>query len=666
MLSEDEEENQKRFDNHDRNVNEEKQNETTRYKGYNEPKDGVFKEQSNNTAHWREDAMRMSNIVEELENRCKILVSENHQLEAMIHKCRTEYDVETTYLKNQVKNERERQSQWKELYFKAYSELMELKRQNPFHSPKNADVEYVVRRGSGFPPRPRTDSGCQECEDERKRKASESENSGSRHSSSHSLYPGPHVQERISVSNAGMPPSKSMHHSPVEPSMVTSKPPHHTPADIITEEDISRPPVGLPVLQSPPDMQRPSFAAPMIPSQVYKPDLHSPREHKQYFKCQLCAQYYDSEQKLRFHMELHSERYVPGHTNDFPDNHPNMNPTDYYICPECNQSFNNDENYRQHLLVHVFKCRFCGQTMDNEMNYLVHIKSHSESINLPPYFCFLCDKQFSHITHLTRHVRMHPDEQPFECPECGKHFSRKGHLTRHLAMHSKTRPYTCTDCNKTFAHRTHLRRHEIVHSGLRPHQCKVCHQSFSRKSSLSRHYFIHTTEKPFVCPVCEKGFNRKGRLKNHLKIHIREGYPELVDYVIERRPITKEFIEKINEVKSDELLPQGPTENYSAQDELTPNAVSEDPEYATTQANMSNPHVQIVKDESDESSCSDSEEGDIDEVEANMSEEICYYEPAQPLETNNNNIYQNDSLASTATMVNDIKSENYTTSPLNT
>lgn len=32
LLSEDEEENQKRFDNHDRNVNEEKQNEITRYK----------------------------------------------------------------------------------------------------------------------------------------------------------------------------------------------------------------------------------------------------------------------------------------------------------------------------------------------------------------------------------------------------------------------------------------------------------------------------------------------------------------------------------------------------------------------------------------------------------------------------------------------------------
>ena len=38
---------------------------------------------------------------------------------------------DTSYLKNQVKNERDRQMQWKDLYFKAHAELMDIKRHNP-------------------------------------------------------------------------------------------------------------------------------------------------------------------------------------------------------------------------------------------------------------------------------------------------------------------------------------------------------------------------------------------------------------------------------------------------------------------------------------------------------------------------------------------------------
>ena len=419
----------------------------------------------------------------------------------------------------------------------------------------------------------------------------------------------------------GAPPGNGgMHHSPVE------KPP---------DEELNRPP-GIPMLNSPQDISRPPFPH-MIPSQVYKQELHlSPRENQQppnqYFKCHVCGIYYDTEQKLHFHMELHSDRYGAGTVaivNEMHDVASLTSPFDYLICPECNQSFKTDDDYRRHLLVHVFKCRLCGQTLENEMSFLVHVKGHGEN-NTQPYHCFLCDKQFSHVSHLTRHVLSHPDEQPFECVECGKHFARKGHLTRHMTMHSKCRPYTCTDCGKTFAHRTHLRRHEIVHSGLRPHKCKVCQQSFSRKSSLSRHYFIHTTEKPFVCPICEKGFNRKGRLKNHLKIHIREGYPELVDHVIERRPITKEFIEKINLVKTDDSQPNEPTDFTSA---TTPKS---EPSDTASFPGVSFPTPDKVvadgeagpeiKEESDDSSSSDSE-GDIDEVEAEMSEEISYFEP---------------------------------------
>jgi hypothetical protein len=674
--------------NNSNNNSNEKVNEYTRSSDSRDIQNQTFNEEfaehepTGPQQRWKEDSMRMSNIIEGLESRCKMLQAENQHLEAMVHKYRTEYDVDTSYLKNQVKNERDRQMQWKDLYFKAHAELMDIKRhsnpavqqQQQQQQQQRNDSKLLCEGTSGTgawtPRTPRTrthtcnflssyigkESDCQECEIEsRKRKASDSEhqrnyevvdgyprsvNGGqdgpSRHSSSESQYA--HSDGGRHGPGTPGPGGKGIHPSPV------GKPP---------DEDMSRPP-GLPLLTSAADVVRPHMLPHMgLPSQVYvKDEMHhlpSPRESGppgpgQYFKCHVCGIYYDTQQKLHFHMELHSERYAGGSggpgvpiPNDIHNDIVSMNsPFDYLICPECNLSFKTDDDYRRHLLVHVFKCRICGLTLENEMSFLVHVKGHGESNTQQPYHCFLCDKQFSHVSHLTRHVLTHPDEQPFECVECGKRFARKGHLTRHMTMHSKCRPYTCQDCGKTFAHRTHLRRHEIVHSGLRPHKCRVCQQSFSRKSSLSRHYFIHTTEKPFVCPVCEKGFNRKGRLKNHLKIHIREGYPDLVDYVIERRPITKEFIEKINMVK-----PEGEDSADFASSSTSKDGVPEGSGFSggfrpsdkvNVDGDDDDDQLPGIKEESDDDDSSSDSEGENDE-EADMSEEISYFEPTSGSDT---------------------------------
>ena len=380
---------------------------------------------------------------------------------------------------------------------------------------------------------------------------------------------------------------------------------------------------------------------PLVNSMPHISPLGQPSDN--FFKCKICGIMYNTEEKLRFHMELHNERFkmtvdvsstptssssgkLPTPTKSDPHL---ASPQEPLMCPECSKVLNSDDEYRRHLLTHIFKCKCCSQTFETEMGFLLHIKTHGD-LGDHPYQCFLCDKQFSHVSHLTRHVLSHPEDRQFSCVECGKNFTRKGHMTRHMAMHSGCRPYVCSDCGKDFAHRTHLRRHEIVHSGLRPFQCTVCHQAFSRKSSLSRHYFIHTTEKPFVCPVCQKGFNRKGRLRNHLRIHIREGYPDLVDYKIERRPISKEFIEEMNKVQMPKL--EGSASGSSV-------IVSWDGESGTT---IKSEHVSVVKgkspggdsershdpenmahDESDDDeSSTDSEDGDD-----HMSEEIGFDEP---------------------------------------
>ena len=374
-----------------------------------------------------------------------------------------------------------------------------------------------------------------------------------------------------------------------------------------------------------------------------------------YYECRVCGRGYDTEQKLHFHAQVHAPVAVRTRPSSIGDYSPadvplsslsatttstaagmlGSSPVDYLACTECPEKFRNDDDYRRHLLVHMFKCRYCGIVLDSETKFTLHMKTHADAPPMSPpiYVCYMCDKQLSSVQQLTRHLLSHPDELNFTCVECGKCFQRKSQLVHHAVVHS-SRPFTCKECHKTFAHKTHLRRHEVVHSGLRPHQCRVCHQSFSRKSSLSRHYFIHTTEKPFVCPVCDKGFNRKGRLKNHLNIHIREGFSQLVDYVIERRPITREFIEQMNQVKSGDEGAGGDgyttmSDLHYPQNQRAPSFVvkSEPHDYELIKEAHHHSSSRIhsyVKDESEESSCSETDEGDIDENEADMSEEITF------------------------------------------
>ena len=46
----------------------------------------------------------------------------------------------------------------------------------------------------------------------------------------------------------------------------------------------------------------------------------------------------------------------------------------------------------------------------------------------------------------------------------------------------------CGICNKQFSHKSHVQRHiNIVHKKLRPHKCDDCGEAFDRKLYLRNH-----------------------------------------------------------------------------------------------------------------------------------------------------------------------------------
>ncbi|XP_065661883.1 zinc finger protein 132 isoform X5 [Hydra vulgaris] len=573
-----------------------------------------------NTQHWKEELLGLRNHIQEVEGRCKLLFTENEHLEAMVHKYQTEYDIDTSFLRTQIQNERSRHVQWKDLYFKMRAELVDLKKKIRVKKDMS-NVEFMWMH-----PSHQLKAECKGCNEERERTSSQS---GMQLSEREQTLSQSGIQLSEKDGSLTRPPSasqvflmESLKDAIVDTSHICNR--TTTPSDF---KDPSRSSIiHFSKVHKPNELKMESrikstFAHSQKPylqksfNSEYGGNLSQETPNLPFkplpdcFKCYICGIYSDSEQQLHYHMEQHNERTFPLSMNIVENEN-----QESFTCSECMKELQNEDDYKNHLLVHMFKCKICSQTFDNDVTFLNHVKTHGEPVDTP-YICFICGKQFSHVANLSNHLLYHPDEKSYACEECSKKYSKKSHLTRHMSVHNKCRPYLCLVCGKGFAYRTHLRRHEIVHSEARPHQCSVCQQSFSRKSSLSRHYFIHTTEKPFVCPVCQKGFNRKGRLRNHIKIHIRKGHTQLNDYVIERRPISKEFIESVNNI--DNLKPSVESPNLYPGVIQSKATISYQPESLNLK--------EISKDGIVDSSSSDTE----NDRESELSEEMAFPGPSK-------------------------------------
>ncbi|KAK2719447.1 zinc finger protein 184-like isoform X2 [Artemia franciscana] len=189
-----------------------------------------------------------------------------------------------------------------------------------------------------------------------------------------------------------------------------------------------------------------------------------------------------------------------------------------YECEECKISFAQKSELARHNIIHD------GKAHDSERLYRCYTFTlPSNPLNsqttVKPYRCPKCGRLFTTEKNMLVHMLIHNGDN-YKCDSCDKAFSFLAHLRKHIKKnHTDVKSFHCKICNNSYAHPKTLDTHMRVHTGEKPYRCQFCEKTFSQRTSLKCHTRTHTGERPYTCDVCQKAFTSLSNVKRHVKTH---------------------------------------------------------------------------------------------------------------------------------------------------
>ena len=138
-----------------------------------------------------------------------------------------------------------------------------------------------------------------------------------------------------------------------------------------------------------------------------------------------------------------------------------------YTCVKCDNQFTSTNILKHHVKCDRENiCNICSKIFCQKSSLKRHLLDHEDQNN---FICDVCGKEFNYKRNLNTHISVQ-------------------HADKHaLAYRDRGKDIICGKCNKIFTRMYHLRRHLLTHGGKKEFKCDICPKEFSQKSHLKNH-----------------------------------------------------------------------------------------------------------------------------------------------------------------------------------
>lgn len=252
------------------------------------------------------------------------------------------------------------------------------------------------------------------------------------------------------------------------------------------------------------------------------------------FTCPLCDKHFVSDYFLKKHILKHRIRKITckacllQFTSKF-NLHEHMKMVHFFsekmccACKICSRAFSSEIKKNSHERNHKSRrCDLCCKVFSSQTNFNNHMERHAMKFNMYTQnikqTCSFCEKECANDNELTIHVnKIHLQIKPYSCDMCEKQFYTQKNLKCHKKLHSLRSKEKCEFCSKALKSRKELVIHIRKHIGNKPHHCLLCSQMFYSENLVIKHMNKWHGGR-FCCKLCKKVFVNKIGLKNHVNM----------------------------------------------------------------------------------------------------------------------------------------------------